>query len=668
MMMRAVGVAFLLSALCTTTPGFAQSSQPAGAPSVRARLDAIEQEIGRRRACATPAAAETLARELARVNDLLAGKPRDKGGKPELHVVGLYGPKHWRASEVVEVTITDRPVVLVLCAYDPVRWEVKLADGAKAERVIVGGYHDQRVTWSDPARAVPVETYTHAAKQRNYFYAYERHGEEFARLKEQLKQLTGGLEVATFQGTSTGTGGPYVVGAGSPAWQAQVIEEEIEPLFREATAMSRARTGDGSPGELFAAIHYSTEQPPPRFFPNGRPVPQLPINAFSMTPMRARFTTGGPIVETTRALPRDAEQIAIDPATEVCYGITNHEVFRVDAGKKVAIPVKGDVPRMSWLCGVTFDTKRQRLVVAARVQQQTCAYSPQKDEWEFLSEEPNARVQVQGLAYSVKEDCLYRLEADPSDSTLRLCKLDPQGKPLARVEVKHTLPRDERPLRQRQLVMEGSGDKVLWLHPPRVLTPQHVEPARCVAIEPGTGAVVSDTPLRPTVAPADDFKEDEVNRLWRLLGSGDAAEAERASKRLRAGGTRALGALNSRLAPAPQTIDRARAEQLIKLLGDPQEPVRERATADLIHAGVVVADLVAEAIKQPDAPAEVQARLKLVLADISTPAARERRDLKLIEVLREIATTDAVEHLITFSGGDAASPVTRAARQALREI
>src|SRR5205814_8591016 len=86
------------------------------------KLDRIQQEIQRRKQT-SPAAAEVLARDLKRVRAVLS---REDAQAPaadapaEMHVVGMYSPKHWRKNEGVQVQACARPIVLVLCAYEPV--------------------------------------------------------------------------------------------------------------------------------------------------------------------------------------------------------------------------------------------------------------------------------------------------------------------------------------------------------------------------------------------------------------------------------------------------------------------------------------------------------------------------------------------------------------------
>lgn len=76
--------------------------------------------------------------------------PPDAGA--ELHVVAVYEGvgdsaflNHRRGRVRVTVGPRPRPVVLALSAYEPVQWEVTVAPGARLERVILSGYHDQRI-------------------------------------------------------------------------------------------------------------------------------------------------------------------------------------------------------------------------------------------------------------------------------------------------------------------------------------------------------------------------------------------------------------------------------------------------------------------------------------------------------------------------------------------
>jgi len=78
------------------------------------------------------------------------------------------------------------------------------------------------------------------------------------------------------------------------------------------------------------------------------------------------FTLAGPKADALKPLPRGIRHVAYDPVGKQLYGITNHELCRLDLakgeGSEIAFPA--DLPRLSWPSGIAFDTKRERVVVA----------------------------------------------------------------------------------------------------------------------------------------------------------------------------------------------------------------------------------------------------------------------------------------------------------------
>ena len=117
---------------------------------------------------------------------------------PALHVIGIYeGPE-----VAVEVSDDSRPIVLALSAYSSTHWKVTLHSGVRLSKVILGGYHAQRV--SGIPLEIPVETYTHDPSPckrcwqgGEYFYSYKSP-------PEQLKRITG-LDPTSFQGRYRGS-------------------------------------------------------------------------------------------------------------------------------------------------------------------------------------------------------------------------------------------------------------------------------------------------------------------------------------------------------------------------------------------------------------------------------------------------------------------------------
>jgi len=113
--------------------------------------------------------------------------------RAEVHVVGLYCSRAEKA--VVEVTPTDRPLILVLCAYESVTWDLQIPPETQVVRVILSGYHPQDIT----DIGVPVESLSYDEGALGYFYAYNNDEERFPQMVRRVHEMTGKVP-KTFQG------------------------------------------------------------------------------------------------------------------------------------------------------------------------------------------------------------------------------------------------------------------------------------------------------------------------------------------------------------------------------------------------------------------------------------------------------------------------------------
>jgi len=122
------------------------------------------------------------------------------------------------------------------------------------------------------------------------------------------------------------------------------------------------------------------------------------------------FTAAGPKAQGFKPVPERLTQIAFDPRGRQLFGLAGHEVFRVDTEKGAATKLDVDVvvkgEKFAWPCGITFDTKRQRLlVVTLSGVGYLYAYSPATGKWSVLTDMNN--LDLAALAYEPKSDCLY---------------------------------------------------------------------------------------------------------------------------------------------------------------------------------------------------------------------------------------------------------------------
>ncbi|MEZ6139946.1 MAG: hypothetical protein R3B84_05175 [Zavarzinella sp.] len=90
---------------------------------------------------------------------------------PQVHGIGVYSSLD-RDSKKVIVKIQDSkaPIILVLSAYDSVKWEIVAPKGV-VRRVIVSGYHLQEVSGLE--KTVPIDNTSYdAGDKTGYFYCY----------------------------------------------------------------------------------------------------------------------------------------------------------------------------------------------------------------------------------------------------------------------------------------------------------------------------------------------------------------------------------------------------------------------------------------------------------------------------------------------------------------
>lgn len=105
-----------------------------------------------------------------------------------------------RQTEIV-VNIPDKPVVVVLTAYDPVVWRVGRTKKTNIAAVIVSGYHGQAVIGIDKDTPLAVSTYKKKGRFR-YFYAYKA-SKKLTTMNASVKQLLG-REIDRFEHAYTG--------------------------------------------------------------------------------------------------------------------------------------------------------------------------------------------------------------------------------------------------------------------------------------------------------------------------------------------------------------------------------------------------------------------------------------------------------------------------------
>lgn len=174
----------------TTTREPLPFDQVAAEYELQAQLAKLQAQVAAQQAqerTATPALAAPRT-----ATPTLAGLPRDA----VVHMVGVYeGAGSSRASRSVRVNVmpSPRPVVLALSSYESVRWVV-INNGARIAAVLVSGY--------EPSTVIGVENV--AVHRLGNSYAYKAGSAEHVRLRQEVQQAVGPLDIRSFQGQYSG--------------------------------------------------------------------------------------------------------------------------------------------------------------------------------------------------------------------------------------------------------------------------------------------------------------------------------------------------------------------------------------------------------------------------------------------------------------------------------
>ena len=90
----------------------------------------------------------------------------------DFYVLGVYkGHTHKYGKVTVFLADHDRPITLLLTAYESVEWQIEIEPGARLARVYLSGYHDQRV--SGVPSDIPVHTESYDRRSPTYMYGHD---------------------------------------------------------------------------------------------------------------------------------------------------------------------------------------------------------------------------------------------------------------------------------------------------------------------------------------------------------------------------------------------------------------------------------------------------------------------------------------------------------------
>jgi hypothetical protein len=318
-----------------------------------------------------------------------APPPQPQPDDREVHVIGICegstrtGDKIHGGKASVRVDRPGKQVTLVLAAYSSVTWDVSASEKTRLLKVILAGYHKQAASGL-PKHVDVVDAYAEGREgQPAIPCAYDMKSARFRPMIQETHELTD-REVVSFQGAYRGDPErPFVV-------------DRVQTDPRLDSDFPKPEAAANLPKLDFQALHFVAG----RF----RGDAQATYGRFTLT--------GGPDLNSLRPLPRRINRLTADPATRKSYALSHHEVVEIDLNTNgvTKMDMGLDVPQLSWPCGIAFDTKRNRLVVASMGGVgYLYTFTPATGKWAAIADLNN--VDLAALAYHVKDDALYGLSA-----------------------------------------------------------------------------------------------------------------------------------------------------------------------------------------------------------------------------------------------------------------
>jgi len=401
--MRVICAILLAALFCCCASGMAAQSaeiNPFAATQLQvdARMARIQQEVDRLLAEGMFTAAELMSRRLGHFQLERAGLEASQVPGPELDAVAVYS-----GSPNVQIHATDRPVVLALGGNDLIQWSLTVDAGANLQKVIVSGHNGATLPIGVPA-GVPVEF--HSPPSSIYFSYFSKTDGSFGEAAKTMYAITG-LAPSSMQSLANYQGQPFSIGSGSVEWTQQRVLNELQPLYKDATAFQLSQDRAAAEQYRFTALYntYTSD--------GGRQSTRIA----QMTPVHA-------IDGTIQSGLLDYKYIAVDPRGPTYYAMNSSGKpvsFDPVTGQEIALPVTNLLGSVS---GMTFDTLHNRLVISGSAGDppgyRFVSYSPANGIWErsqVLSLFPTSPM---SLTYSAINDAYYSLESGPGG----LLKLD----------------------------------------------------------------------------------------------------------------------------------------------------------------------------------------------------------------------------------------------------
>lgn len=367
----------------------------------------------------------------------------------EVHVVEVSRNSDKPFNVDVNINYTGNSIVLVLHSGDAIHWRLHVAPGVKIDRVILVEQQNQTVTGLDQSVKISKSDETTGSIPTVGDYG----GDHLDWLNDWSRANFDSEVVSILWGPGYK---PIQVGPENKMWRAQHILWRMRPFYTEwfynqRSALTLALNCMEYDGSWYNDPYLET-MVERASNPIDSSSPSSPWDRPSTGefPHIGRFTPFAPVKSslTTLHIPAFAAQRS-DVKSTTWYLMLRDSLMKFDSKTGKSVKIKPPDQGHYGCYGITFDTKRNRLLLLARAitrdghllpYQNLFAYSPLSDSWSTIYK-GNDKI-MDGLAYSPSDDAIYTMTFNDGavrqlnvPETSHLHKLDSQGKILSSVKL-----------------------------------------------------------------------------------------------------------------------------------------------------------------------------------------------------------------------------------------
>jgi hypothetical protein len=215
----------------------------------------------------------------------------------------------------------------------------------------------------------------------------------------------------------------------------------------------------------------------------------------------AEMSLVSPLPGTVINLDRRLSDIAFDSAG-VGYGCVDQEVYSIDraTGRTTLLPITGPpgFPNTGWPIGVTYDSLRDRVIVATLVGDgYLFSYLPSIQQWAIIDDLD--RVDLQSIVHRPANDIFYALpDSRPDFEPIRVIhKYSAKGQSIGSITLSSPIPGVRLPQGEGHYQLMLTTDDRLALLTPRIRDPENPSAppeVRLYIVDPGSGAILHNSP------------------------------------------------------------------------------------------------------------------------------------------------------------------------------